>query len=213
MSVVFGLNPLITSLILALWLGERSSSPRHLLGLALGIGGLAVVFESGLQLGELAWAGILGVLAAASFQAGSAAWVRHIAAAVPASSITAGSLLVALPFYLLTWWLVDGNWPQQLPLHSSAAIIYLALVGSVIGFVLYYYALQHLGAARISLVTLITPVLSLMLGQWLNGETSSLQQWLGTALILAGLVAHQWPEIQRLYRRVSTPAIACNEDA
>jgi len=203
-SVVFGLNPLITSLILALWLGERSLSPRHLLGLALGILGLAVVFETGMQLGELAWAGILGVLAATTFQAGSAVWVRHISAGVPASSITAGSLLVALPFYLATWWLTDGSWPQDVPFHSSASIVYLALVGSVIGFMLYYYALQHLGAARISLVTLITPVLSLMLGQWLNGETSSLQQWLGTGLILAGLAAHQWPEIQRLYSRINS---------
>lgn len=204
-SVVFGLNPLVTSVILALWLGERSLSPHHLLGLGLGIGGLAVVFETGFQLGDLAWAGILAVLAATTFQAGSAVWVRHIAAGVPAASITAGSLLVALPFYLLTWWLFDGSWPQLIPLYSGAAIIYLALVGSVVGFILYYYALQHLGAARISLVTLITPVLSLMLGQWLNDESSSLQQWLGTALVLSGLAAHQWSELQRLYARFRLP--------
>lgn len=208
-SVVFGLNPLITSLIVALWLGERSLTPQRLLGLGLGLAGLTVVFGVGMELGDLAWMGILGVLLATSFQAGSAVWVKHIAAKVPATSVTAGSLLVALPFYLLTWWLVDGEWPQAIPLYSGASILYLALVGSVIGFVLYYYALQRLGAARISLVTLITPVLSLMLGQWLNDEASSLQQWLGTGLILAGLAAHQWPEILRLYARVSTRWTAC----
>jgi len=208
-SVVFGLNPLITSVILALWLGERSLSARHLLGLALGILGLAMVFETGIELGEFAWAGILAVLAATSFQAGSAVWVRHIAAGVPASSITAGSLLVALPFYLGTWWLVDGSWPADVPFYSGASIVYLALVGSVIGFMLYFYALQHLGAARISLVTLITPVLSLLLGQWLNGETSSPQQWFGTALILTGLAAHQWQAIRELTMRVrSTKPVA-----
>jgi hypothetical protein len=64
------------SLILALWLVERS----------LGIGGLAVVFAIGFHLGEPAWAGILGVLAASSFQTGSAVWVRDHPVAPPSST-------------------------------------------------------------------------------------------------------------------------------
>lgn len=91
-----------------------------------------------------------------------------------------------------------------LPMGRRAWRIYIAggigLFGSVLGFVLYFYALKNLGAARVSLITLVTPVLSLLLGQWVNGETPTLQTWFGSGLILAGLAAHQWPAISGLYQ-------------
>jgi drug/metabolite transporter (DMT)-like permease len=118
---------------------------------------------------------------------------------VNALAITTGSLSVALPFYLLTWWVADGSWPQTIPDRTAGAIIYLAAVGSVIGFVLYFYALIRIGPARVSLVTLVTPVLALLLGQMLNGETPLLQVWLGSALILAGLALHQWSALRQVF--------------
>ena len=50
----------------------------------------------------------------------------------------------------------------------------------------------------IGLVTLITPVLALMLGQTLNGEQINTNVWFGTLAILAGLGLYLWGG--RLYR-------------
>lgn len=191
-SVIFGLSPLITALLSALWLKERSLSPGKLLSYGLGVGGLAIMFGSALQFGPEAVLGIAGVLVAAGLQSASAVWVQRIHAQLPALSQVAGGLLLAVPAYWLTWWLADGQWPVSLPLASLASIIYLGVIATTIGFVLYYYVLAHLAATRVALITLLSPVLALMLGHTVNHEPLTMKIVSGTALILAALVLHEF---------------------
>lgn len=47
-------------------------------------------------------------------------------------------------------------------------------------------------ANSVSLITLLTPVIALMLGAGLNGETVSVEVLLGSGLIVFGLVLHLW---------------------
>ena len=67
-----------------------------------------------------------------------------------------------------------------------------SVLGSVLGFMLYYYMIKHMDTGRIALVNLITPVLALLLGHGLNNEAVLPQVWFGTALILMGLGLHRW---------------------
>jgi drug/metabolite transporter (DMT)-like permease len=191
-SVIFGLSPLITALLSAIWLRERSLTPGKLLSYGFGIGGLAVMFGSALQFGSEAVLGIAGVLVSAFLQSASAVWVQRIQAKLPALSQVAGGLLLAVPAYWLTWWLIDGRWPASLPLASLASIVYLGVIATTIGFVLYYYVLTHLAATRVALITLLSPVLALMLGHTVNHEPLTMKIATGTALILAALVMHEY---------------------
>ncbi|MFC1774666.1 EamA family transporter, partial [Pseudomonadota bacterium] len=94
----------------------------------------------------------------------------------------------------------DGVWPHELPERARYAIAYLALFGSVLGFFGYYFLLRKVGAVRVNLITLVTPVTALLLGHWLNGEVILPTVWLGTGFIMCGLAMHQW---QMLKARVS----------
>jgi len=60
--------------------------------------------------------------------------------------------------------------------------------------------IKHLEASKVALITLITPVIALLLGNLLNGEDIGLRLWLGTGLILFGLSVHQWDELVSLLR-------------
>jgi drug/metabolite transporter (DMT)-like permease len=193
-SVIFGLTPLMTALLAAIFLGERSLTLGKLLAYGLGIGGLGVMFGSALQLGHDAVLGIGGVLVSAFLQSLSAVWVKRIAAKLPALSQVTGGLLLALPAYLLTWWLVDSHWPVLLTPTSLAAIIYLGVIATSLGFVLYYYLLTHLPATRVALITLMSPLLALMLGDVMNHEPLTLKVVTGTLLILSALIVHTFFE-------------------
>ena len=193
-SVIFGLTPLMTALLAAIFLGERSLTLGKLLAYGLGIGGLIVMFGSALQLGHDAVLGIGGVLVSAFLQSISAVWVKRIAAKLPALSQVTGGLLLALPAYLLTWWIVDGHWPVLLTPTSLAAIIYLGVIATSLGFVLYYYLLTHLPATRVALITLVSPLLALMLGHVMNHEPLTLKVVTGTLLILSALIVHTFFE-------------------
>jgi len=191
-SVIFGLTPFITAVLSHLWLGERSLSWDKLLAYILGIAGLITIFHSALHISERTAMGVIGVLLATFLQSFSAVWVKRIHAKLPAITQVTGGMLFALPFYLVTWWLIDGQLPTTLPINSSLSILYLGLIATPIGFALYYYILTHLPATRVALITLISPVIALFLGHYFNHEALTLDIAIGTGLILSALMMHSF---------------------
>lgn len=191
-SVLFGLTPVVTGVLAALWLGERLLTPARLLGLGLGIAGLGIIF--GLSLGagtQGAW-GLAAVLLSVHIHAASAVWVKRVGAGLGALEVTTGSLLVAVPLFTLSWLLLDGTWPRDVPTQATWAIVYLGVFGSALGFILYFHVLARMAASRVALITLLTPVLALLIGMLANGEAIGIREIAGTGVILAGLAIYQW---------------------
>ena len=194
-SVLFGLSPLITGLGAAYWLEEDALTPNKVGGMALGVAGLGIIFHHNLALGPHAFAGVAALLGAVAVQSLGLVWIKRLGDRSSPVAINLGTLSFALPFFAATWWLSDGRVPLLVPERAAAAILYLGLFGSVIGFVLYFYMIKHMEAGRVALITLITPVLALLLGHGLDDEAVPLHVWFGTAGILAGLSLHQWGDL------------------
>lgn len=191
-SVIFGLTPIVTGVIAAIWLQERSLTASKLAGIFLGIVGLIIIFGTGVELSEGAVSGIAAVLLAVILHSVSAVWVKSISARLPALEVTNGGLLIAAPLYLVTWLLFSDGWPEDISTRTALSISYLAVFGSVLGFIMYFYVLKHIDASRVALVTLLTPVLALLLGQGLNNEIINPAVWIGTFCILVGMSVYQW---------------------
>lgn len=191
-SVLFGLSPILIGLFANWWLDEQSFSAGRLAGIVMAIAGLAVIFMPRDSAAAIAPQGVAAVLLAVTLHSLSAVWVKRIGGTLHPMAINSGALSIAVPLYLLVWLLFDGTMPQALGERSLWAIIYLALFGTVLGFNLYFFVMKRVSAAVLSLVTLITPVLALFIGQGLNGEVIAPHVWLGTGAILCGLLAYQW---------------------
>jgi drug/metabolite transporter (DMT)-like permease len=202
-AVLFGLSPLLTGLFSELWLSEQRLSRSELLGLLLGVLGLVIIFSEGADIGPRVGTGVAAVLLSTLLHSASAVWVKRMATDLPALAVTGGGLSVAVPAFVLTWFVFDGVWPNDLPERARFAITYLALFGSVLGFFWYYYLLGRVAAVKVNLITLVTPVTALLLGHWLNGEIILPAIWVGAGLILSGLVIHQWRQL----------IVGCNREA
>lgn len=201
-SVLFGLTPLMTGVLAAFWLREQALTALRVLGMVLGVAGLATIFAHGESAGDAqAGAGLAALVLAVFFYSASLVWLKRIDDDSHALATTAGTLAVSLPLFGLVWWFTDGGVPVNLPPRTEAAIAYLGIFGSVLGFALYYYVIRHLEAGRVALITLVTPVLALLLGQVLNGEDIGPRVWLGAGLITAGLLLHQWPSLVAVAKR------------
>ncbi len=190
-SVIFGLSPILIGVMAYLWLGEQGFSAGKLLGIAMALAGLWLIF---LPLGSLSMItpqGVFATVLSVILHSLSAVWVKRIGGALHPMSINCGALTIAVPLYCLVWWF-EGGRLEAVSGRTLGAVLYLALLGTVLGFNLYYFLLKRVSAAVLSLATLISPVLALFLGQWLNGEVITLQVWLGTAAILLGLFSYQW---------------------
>lgn len=191
LAVIFGLNPMLTALLAALCLHERSLTLAKLLAYALGVTGLAVMSNTALTYSETALQGIVGVLGAAFLQAASSVAVKRIRANLLPLTQVAGGLALAVPAYWLVWWLGDGVWPKVLPTASLFSIAYLGVIATPLGFSMYFYVLHHLSATQVSLITLITPAIALFLGITANHEPVSPRLLLGAGLIMAAVLLHE----------------------
>ncbi len=208
-SVIFGLTPLLTGLMASFWLGEQSLTPVKLLGMACAFSGLSIIFGDGFNAGGEALLGMASILLAVILHSGSTVWIKKIGNDMPVLSMTTGGLLVALPLYLITWAIVDGRLPEAIPDKAAWSIVYLGLLGSVMGFILFFYVLKHVQASKVGLIPLVTPVSALIVGASLNNETIPSVVWTGTGLILLGMAVYQWGHM--LFRK-RKPFTAMQED-
>jgi drug/metabolite transporter (DMT)-like permease len=205
-SVIFGLSPLLTGVFAALWLGERTLTPLRLTGLALALGGLWAIFGQPWPGDGRATLGTAATVAGMTVQALGLVWIKRLNVPLSALAITTGSLSVAMPLFVLAWLLADGaQLPAVVTPRAAAAIVYLGVFGSVLGFTLYYYVIRHLDAGRVALIMLITPVTALLLGQTLNAEFIPARGWAGIALIGAGLLLYEWRALRQLRGRPGVP--------
>ena len=192
LAVFYGLNPLFTGLMAAVWLREQSLTPGKLAGMAAAFAGLVAIFGSDIMLEEGAWWGAMAVIASVVLHNFSAVWVKRVGAGLPALTVNSGGLFIAVPLFVVTWALADGSLPVEPSPRAGFALLYLGVFGTALGFSLYYYLLKHVEAGRVALIPLITPVFALMLGQVLNGEQIPHEVYLGSALIILGLALHVW---------------------
>jgi len=190
-SVIFGLSPIITSAFATFILRENTLTAGRVIGMLLGLFGLAVVFAEGLSLADAAWMGVAGVTIGTVSHSLGAVLLQKLKTDIPAISITAGSLIVATPCFIMNFVLMQ-SWPENISTVTLLSIVYLAILGSAIGFPLYFYLLKNLNAERVALIALITPVTALLAGAFFNNEVISTRVWLGTVLIVAGLAIYEY---------------------
>jgi drug/metabolite transporter (DMT)-like permease len=201
-SVIFGLSPLVTGVFAALWLGERSFTRMRLAGLGMALAGLWFIFGQPWPGDSHVTLGMLAVLSGMTVQALGLVWIKRLNVRASSLAITTGSLGVATPLFIAAWLIADAaRLPPDMTPRAMAAIAYLGVFGSVVGFTLYYYVIKHLDAGRVALIMLVTPVTALLLGQAFNAEFIPGRGWVGIALIGIGLLLYEWQALRLLRRR------------
>lgn len=190
-SVVFGLSPIFTSVLASMILKDQRLSGMRLTGMSIGFMGLIVVFVESISISTMTMFGIAATVISAASQSVGSVLIKQQQPDFHPMAITAGSIVIALPLFILNCVLASG-WPETIPLRSALSILYLGLIGSAIGFPLYFYLLKNLAPERVAIVTLITPVSALMLGVILNGEAISSKVVIGTLFILTGLAIYEY---------------------
>jgi drug/metabolite transporter (DMT)-like permease len=193
-AVIFALSPLATGLISWWLLKDNPFTLRRVLSLLIAITGLSFIFHEQWQLDLQALYGVLGILVSCFLFSFSSVLVKKITMTQnsPDAFIQAtGALIFSLPGLWIFWWIQGGQIPDHLPpTEAWASILYLALVGSLIGAVLFFYVLQRLAAGVVALITLMTPLLALWLGNALADEDLTAQAKWGVLLVLSGLVCY-----------------------
>lgn len=193
MSLVFGLAPILSGLMAQRILNEPKFTWTKRIAMTISVIGLAVVCSANLALGEGAAIGLALIFCAVVFFSLSGVMVKSIEINIHPVATTVGALTLCVPLFALTWFFVDGTLPiEQWQARSIWAIIYLGIFGSLLGFIAYFYVLQKLPASTVALITMITPILAIGLGAFLNDEFVSVRIMFGAILVMVGLWIFQF---------------------
>ena len=168
--------------------GERLSWTK-IGGVVLGVCGVGVVFSNQLQVsGTRALAGCVALILSAMFAAYSNVLVKKFGKHLDPAVLAAGQMFFGLLLLLGVGIPLEGN---PLRFHWSVmawiALVYLAVVGSVIAFLLYYWLVQHMDVTKSMLIALVTPVVAVLLGMIVLDEQISWRTLAGGAMIMAGI--------------------------
>jgi len=71
--------------------------------------------------------------------------------------------------------------------EAVGSIVYLALVGSVVAFVIYYSLLKHVPVGTLAFVAYTFPVAAFVLGYFLLGEGIERKALIGAAIVVVGI--------------------------
>lgn len=191
-AVIFALSPFVTGLMTLVLLKENPFSRKKTIALALALLGLTLIFYHQLRFDFRSIFGISGILLSCVLFSFSSVWVKKITTQqhvnLDAFHQTTGALLFSLPGLLLCWWLMDGEFPHDISTKSMLAILYLSIIGSLVGYALFFYILRRMSASAVSLITFMTPVLAILLGKNIADEELSIVTLAGVAVVLVALL-------------------------
>ncbi|HEU4434408.1 MAG TPA: EamA family transporter [Pyrinomonadaceae bacterium] len=158
-------------------------------GVILGVCGVGVVFSNQLEIsGRLALAGCVGMVLSAFFAAYSNVLVKTYGRNLNPGVIAAFQMFFGLIPLLLYGITLEGN-PLSFRWTTIAvlSLLYLAVVGSVVAFLLYYWLMQNMDVTKTMLISLVTPVVAVILGMIVLDEQLSWRTLVGGAMIIAGI--------------------------
>lgn len=162
---------------------------RKILGAGLGLAGVGLIFYDQMQLESVA------ALHGSAALIGSSICVAYANVLVKArlqhldpATLAAGQMLCGFVPLLVVGALWEGN-PLALRWTPQAwlALIYLALIGSAVAFLLYYWLVRRVAVTKTMLIALVTPVLALLIGKLTFDERITWRIAAGSVAILAGI--------------------------
>ncbi|KRE04945.1 hypothetical protein ASE63_25395 [Bosea sp. Root381] len=203
-SIIFSLATVYNAVNARIFFGDRITS-RTLLAAALGVTGLALMlgrdllisFDRGTLIGVA-----LAALGTLFFSLGNMVSRRNSAAGL--SPVTSNAWGMTYGAILLALLIAATGVPLVAPPDNRylAALLYLSIVGSVIGFTTYLLLIARVGSAKAAYTTVLFPVVALSLSTIFEGYRWDALSVIGLFLTLLGNVVIFWRSTPRAAVRI-----------
>ena len=206
-GVLVGTLPIVSAAFAVIALGERPS--LRLLG-AVALAALGVLVASGIDWPEISgrraaleavgsggsgrqMLGVALVLAAVGCEALFILLNKRLRA--PIAALPLSTLMCALGFLFASGAALLIEEPWRIALDSAAlqAVLYYALVPTVLGFILWYAGAARVSGMEASLFTALAPVSATLLASTILHEAVTVRQMAGMACVLAAVASLAWP--------------------
>jgi drug/metabolite transporter (DMT)-like permease len=186
-----------TPAFLALWeiifLQTQKLTVRLAVALLIGIGGVAVLVSHTLNLGgvPIDRVGAMALVVAAMSWSISSVLTRKLP--LPSSKVmSSGVQMLAGGVFLALTAAALGEFsdfhPWNVSIHAWLSLLYLIVAGSIVAFTAYLWLIHHESPTKVGTYAYVNPVVAVLLGYFLGGETLGLRTILGALFVLISVV-------------------------
>jgi drug/metabolite transporter (DMT)-like permease len=183
-GILVATAPIFTAMLAIRVDHEERSEGARLVGIVLGIAGVAALFGLDLSGSGSELLGGLAVVAAGLGYAVGGFLVKHRLGGLPPIGVAAWVMVAS------TAWLLPAalaGIPSSVPaLGPLAAVAALGVIGTGAAFVIFYTLIARVGPARSFMVAYLAPGFAVVYGTVLLGERITVATLAGLALILVG---------------------------
>ena len=192
-AVMLATIPVFMALSEIILLRTQRLTIRLAFALLIGLGGVAVLTSRSLNLGgaPIDRAGAVALIIAAMSWSIASALTRKLP--LPSSKVMssgaqmlAGGVLLAIAAAAL------GEFryfhPGTVSRGAWFALLYLIVAGSIVAFTAYVWLIHHESPTKVGTYAYVNPVVAVLLGYFLGGETLGLRTILGTLFVLISVV-------------------------
>jgi drug/metabolite transporter (DMT)-like permease len=189
--------PIIIAFIARFFGVHEKLGPRRVVGLVLGLCGVAALLGFGTIRGPLGWAGVgCMIVAAVGYAVGPLIIQKHLhgleSIGPIAASLAVASFILVLPAAAT----LPGRWPSVVTWSSIAV---LGVLCTAVAMLLMFFLVRDAGAARAAIITYINPLIATLLGVGLLHERLDPGGVIAFAVILSGswLATREAPGMRR----------------
>lgn len=201
-SILFATYPFAVALCSFIMLSEEKLNRAKISGIALGFIGIVIIFSSEHMFqSTFGVEGMIAIVASSALQAFALVSVKKYGRTYNPVSLNyvgmviGGVLLAVLSFFL------ENHSGIVFNQEAILSLVYLALFGSVITFVTYFWLLKHVEVVLLSLTAFVTPIIAVVAGVIVFQESFTLQMLGGSVLVLAGIVVANSTDLAALVNR------------
>lgn len=188
-AILFGTFPLLTMAFAHIYVPGDRLTPRKLSGGIAASLGVVALFGGRVHVDTSNAGPMMAIIAAAACAAAANVATKRHGAAIHSAALNASTMAVGAVLLLSTSWLMGDGIKFPRDITSWAAIAYLALVGSVVAFLIYFSLLKTWKATTVSFFGVFTPAIALLLGAAILHEQLTVWSLVGSMLILVGVSA------------------------
>jgi drug/metabolite transporter (DMT)-like permease len=186
-AILFATLPLITVAFAHIYIPGDRITPRKLAGTLLAFAGVVALFGENLRLDVNKLGPMAAIISAAVCAAAAGVVSKRYGTTMHAASLNAPAMLVG--GVALTGTALATGEGLRLPQDGLtwAAVVYLAIAGSVVTFLVYFSLLKTWSVTSLSFISVFTPAIALALGFVFLDEQPTFWTAIGAALILSGV--------------------------
>ena len=188
-AVLFAVYPFFVVIFSYFSISKDSIDIYKISGVVLGFVGIVIIFSDSFG-GDITdyLLGMISIVISGIMQAEIVVLIKKYGHHLNSLSMNFIPMLIAGFSMLFIGLVLEDLTNFSLKLNAALSIIYLGFFGSVVTFTSYYWLLKKINIVILSLMAFITPIVALILGFFVYDEQLSTRHFIGSSLVLIGLL-------------------------